>query len=59
VFPGGSEILPLFPSPISIDRGWEGLGMMDGMDGIERGFLSVVVLSFLVLVGGVVAMALS
>lgn len=33
--------------------------MMDGMDGIERGFLSVVVLSFLVLVGGVVAMALS
>jgi hypothetical protein len=33
--------------------------MMEGMDGVERGLLSVVVLSFLVLVGGIVAMALS
>jgi hypothetical protein len=32
---------------------------MEGMDGVERGFLSVVILSFLLLVGGVVALALS
>ena len=32
---------------------------MEGMDGVERGFLALVVVSFLVLTAGVIALAMT
>lgn len=50
--------MPLFPGE-GLVHAWRELegGVMDRMDGVERGFLSLVILSFLLLVASVIALS--